>query len=93
MVYAGLPNNYDSFSALFESLLIRGATKLNVDNDCLSDSISSGKPRLADEFLMTLMGLRFVPLQFDLEYRCKVSASRMPRDFTCSVRVMHTQQK
>ncbi|XP_052065935.1 uncharacterized protein LOC127705648 [Mytilus californianus] len=73
LFYTGLVN-YNTFFALYESLLKIGADRMDVENGTLMRKPSNRKLRLVDEFLMVLMRLRLGLLLNDLEFRFKFSA-------------------
>jgi hypothetical protein len=87
LFYTGLPD-FETFNALFESLKKIGADCMNVDDCSLMEKPSLRKLRLVDEFLMVLMRLRLGLLVNDLEFRFKISASRISRIFTSWINIM-----
>lgn len=89
LFYTGLPD-YCTFNALFESLIKIGADKMNIDDGSIMNRLSARKLRPVDEFLMVLMRLRLGLLLNDLEYRFKISASRISRIFNSWLRIMET---
>ncbi|KAJ8315680.1 hypothetical protein KUTeg_007830 [Tegillarca granosa] len=78
--YTGLPD-FSTFMALFDCLIEHGADKIIIDNN-LRTATGKRKLRLVDEFLMVMMRLRLGLLLKDLEYRFRISASRISRIFS-----------
>ncbi|KAJ8300688.1 hypothetical protein KUTeg_022207, partial [Tegillarca granosa] len=78
--YTGLPD-FSTFMALFDCLIEHGADKIIIDNN-LRTATGKRKLRLVDEFLMVMMRLRLGLLLKDLEYRFRISASRISRNFS-----------
>ena len=92
LFYTGLPD-FETFNALFENLKKIGADRMNVDDCSLMEKLSLRKLRLVDEFLMVLMRLRLGLLVNDLEFRFKISASRISRIFTSWINIMEQALK
>lgn len=87
LFYTGLPD-FSTFIALFESLKKIGGNRMNVDDFSLMKRPSNRKLRLVDEFLMVLMRLRLGLILNDLEFRFKISASRISRIFNGWINIM-----
>ena len=87
--YTGLPD-FNTFNALFQSLMDCGADKLCTENDSQGNStLKNRKLRRVDEFLMVLMRLRLGLLVRDLEFRFKISSSTVSKIFNAWMPLMH----
>jgi hypothetical protein len=84
--YTGL-QNYESFKALYESLVDFGIDSVKETRG------PKAKLRLVDEFLMVLMRLRLGLLVKDLEYRFKIAASSVSRIFNKWITFMEKVMK
>ena len=89
--YTGLPD-YNSFQAVFESLMEYGADKLCTE--CVGEMNMNGlgrkrKWRRVDEFLMVMMRLRLGLLVKDLEFRFKLSAGAVSKIFNAWILFMY----